>query len=115
MTRFSASIRRNRILPRNRCRMSASRRGFTLVELLVVIAIIGILIGILLPAVQEARESARKAHCSNNLKALGLAMHAYHDVRNAVPHMQGSVGCQTDFPNWGYMPRLLPYLEQTAI
>lgn len=95
--------------------MHGSRRGFTLVELLVVIAIIGILIAMLLPAVQAAREAARKSQCSNNLKQLGVATHTYHDARNAVPHMQGSVGCQTDFPNWGYMPRLLAYVEQTAI
>lgn len=60
-------------------------RGFTLIELLVVIAIIAVLIALLLPAVQQARESARRTQCKNNMKQLGLALHNYHDMHNQFP------------------------------
>jgi prepilin-type N-terminal cleavage/methylation domain-containing protein/prepilin-type processing-associated H-X9-DG protein len=83
------------------------RRAFTLIELLVVIAIIAVLIALLLPAVQAAREAARRAQCNNNLKQIGLAMHNYEGVWNALP--SGRFG----FPYlWSSLASLLSYIEQ---
>lgn len=102
-------------------RLSSSRLGnfrraaFTLVELLVVIAIIAILVGLLLPAVQAAREAARKASCKNNLRQIGIALHAYHDTHRTLP-----TGC-IEWRSWGspktrrqfaWSALLLPFLEQ---
>lgn len=53
------------------------RRGFTLIELLVVIAIIAILAAILFPVFARAREKARQASCTSNLKQLALGLQMY--------------------------------------
>ncbi len=90
-------------------------RGFTLIELLVVIAIIAVLIALLLPAVQSAREAARRAQCTNNLKQLGLAIQNYHQQTNVLPAVNMFLGANAG-QGWGWQPSwevfLLPNLEQ---
>lgn len=84
-------------------------RGFTLVELLVVIAIIGVLVALLLPAVQAAREAARRAQCTNNLKQLSLGCCNYTDANRLLP-AGGSVVNQL-----GWRVFILPFIEEGPI
>ena len=93
--------------------------GFTLIELLVVIAIIAVLIALLLPAVQQARESARRTQCRNNLKQLGLAVHNYHDVFKIFP--PGGITCgpcsgpYSGGSGHNWMAAILPYIDQAPL
>lgn len=59
-----------------------NKKAFTLMELLVVIAIIGVLAMFLAPAIRNAGENARRAHCANNLRQIGIAMSMYIDEHN---------------------------------
>jgi len=107
-------------------RQYPNRRGFTLIELLVVIAIIAVLIALLLPAVQAARESARHAQCTNNLKQLALALANYESAQGsycmsygqrAVWDITNACGTLEDsgWGDWSPQAQLLLYLEQASL
>src|SRR4029079_3652347 len=89
------------------------RAGFTLVELLVVIAIIGVLVALLLPAVQAAREAARRAQCTSQMKQYALAVLNYENAKKELPRAytvnNGKVGSH------GLTPFVLSYIEQGAL
>jgi prepilin-type N-terminal cleavage/methylation domain-containing protein/prepilin-type processing-associated H-X9-DG protein len=94
------------------------RHAFTLIELLVVIAIIAVLIALLVPAVQRVREAAQRAACQNNMKQLGIALHARHQDFHRFPMGLRWDGGNTSYysnPRSGWNYSIFPYLEETSL
>ena len=84
----------------SRTRPPRRRTAFTLIELLVVIAILSILIALLMPTLQGAREMAKTAACTGNLKSMGLGLNNYAATwNNAVLPFERIFGGSRDrFP-----------------
>lgn len=61
------------------------KHNMTLIELLVVLAIIGIIASIIMPTLRQARESAIKTDCVNNLKQISYAYVMYEDDWGVYP------------------------------
>src|SRR5689334_17657174 len=55
------------------------RNAFTLLELLIVVLIIALIASMLLPAINKAKQQAKLAKCTSNLRQLGLAVRMYLD------------------------------------
>jgi prepilin-type N-terminal cleavage/methylation domain-containing protein/prepilin-type processing-associated H-X9-DG protein len=100
----------------------ASRCGLTLIELLVVVAVVGILLGLLTAGVQEARESASRVQCANNLHQIGLGFQTYRDQYDYFPSA-GWGWAWIGNPNLGTGPRqpggwlyqILPFIDQSDL
>ena len=104
--------------------LSKPNPGFSLVELLVVISITAILLGLLVTAVQAAREAARRAKCTSNMKQVALAVHLYHEAHGGLPALcttykrysaVEATDTQTEIGTCGAQIFLLPYLEQGQV
>ncbi len=93
-------------------RQASQRCGLTLIELLVLIAICGVVAALLLPAVQTAREAARRAQCTNNLKQTALALFQYADVQGTLPIGSSS---QQGWPTGSFLLQILPHLEAQSL
>jgi len=97
------------------------RPGFTLIELMVVIAVIAVLYGMILPAVSTAREAARRAHCLNNLRQIGLGLNAYHASNGSFPvgflYPSGPIPAETSPQQyrWSVLTQLAPFLDQIPV
>ena len=97
--------------------------GYTLIELLVVIVVIGILTAIIIPAVQSAREAARRAQCTNNVKQIGLALASYASLYGVYPSLCYKTGTYRELNeihsyyagHYSPLAQMLPQLEQGAL
>ncbi len=85
-----------------------------LVAVLGVVVIFGALLAaMLLPAISAAREAARRAQCSNNLRQIGLAMHGYNAEYGCFP--PAFIADEDGKPMHSWRVLLLPYLEQQVL
>ncbi|MGC9318959.1 MAG: DUF1559 domain-containing protein [Armatimonadota bacterium] len=95
------------------------RRGFTLIELLVVIAIIAILAAILFPVFARAREKARQASCTSNLKQLSLGLLMYMQdydqrfVRTSANDMNAWAAADNPYSVW--YRAIMPYVKNEQL
>jgi hypothetical protein len=74
------------------------------------VLVIPCLIALLLPAVQQAREAARRTQCKNNMKAIALAMHNYHDTYGSFP--PAYIPDENGKPMHSWRVLILPMLDQ---
>ena len=68
-------------------RKNRSTIGFTLIELLVVIAIIALLVSILLPSLKKAKDLAKQAACSVQLRGAGMAVALWDNENGHLPYL----------------------------
>lgn len=98
------------------------RSAYSPIETIVAIGVAALLLGLLFPAVQKAREAAARSTCRNNLRQIGLGLHAHHAAQRAYPH-GGADGPNYTATNkyrnngatrkeWSWLFHITPYVDR---
>ncbi|MFM7318779.1 MAG: DUF1559 domain-containing protein, partial [bacterium] len=72
-----------------------------------------VVVSLLLPAVQSAREAARRAQCTNNLKQMALAMLNYHATEDTLPRQ--AITDKDGKPLLSWRVAILPYIDENDL
>jgi prepilin-type processing-associated H-X9-DG protein len=68
---------------------------------------------LLLPCYSKASNAAFRAHCANNLKQIGLALHNYHDVNKHFPPV--NICDKNGKPLFSWRVEILPMIEYGSL
>ena len=85
----------------------------TVVEWLVIALIIAVLCALLLPPVKSGGGGGARDRCKYKLKAIGLALHNYHDANGTFP--PAYIADEQGRPLHSWRVLLLPYLDQAGL
>jgi hypothetical protein len=99
--------------PRAAAAGGASLATVIILVVLALLAVPGVLIALLIPAVAAARDAARRAQSSNNMKQIAIAMHNYHDTHGCFP--PAVVKDAEGKPLYSGRVLLLPFIEQANL
>jgi type II secretory pathway pseudopilin PulG len=83
---------------------SKTRSALTFVELMILLAIIGMLFAMALPSILHAQEASRRDKCAERMKAIGLALLNYADIRGSLPPISINIDATPDIPGDATQP-----------
>ena len=116
-TRCAFSIGRSFVASRR-----PPRRAYTVTEFVIVVVVIAVVVGLLLPAVQNAKESARRMQCQNNLKQLAIACLNHEQANGYLPTGgwgiawtgDADLGYGRSQPG-GWLYNIMPFVESSPL
>lgn len=83
------------------------------VSVIALCCVISVPVALILPAINAAREQARRAMCTNNLRQIGVALQNYHDTQGCFPPPYFADAAGKPIHSWRVL--LLPYMGETEL